>query len=257
VLNLMVRLQRERGLTYIFVSHDLSVVEHVSDTLAIMYLGRIVEKGPVEAIYATPAHPYTRALLDAIPVPDPRRRGATVPLHGEAPSPVSPPPGCPFHPRCPFAIDACRAAPPSIDAIAHPFVLRDDAPTAGVALHRLRELEAWNSSERIDEALLGASVPRPVFELSRRQVVADAIRFGLAMSDALVLQAVRFGFASSAESLIASLADRFQQTLSDKSEHGLDSDQIRSNSQALEALCGLHGTSTGPDFSYTMSFRGT
>ncbi len=154
------------------------------------------------------------------------------------------------------AIEACRAAPPSIDASAHPFVLRDEAPSAGAALHRLRELEAWNSSDRIDEALLGASVPRPVFELSRRQVVADAIRFGLAMSDALVLQAVRFGFASSAESLIASLVDRFQQTLSDTSGHGLDPNQIRSNLEALEALSSLHGTSTGPDFSYTMSFRG-
>ena len=117
VLNLMVRLQKERDLTYIFVSHDLSVVEHVSDSLAIMYLGRIVEKGPVEAIYARPAHPYTRALLEAIPAPDPRQRGATVPLQGEAPSPVSPPPGCPFHPRCPFAIDACRASVPGLEPV--------------------------------------------------------------------------------------------------------------------------------------------
>jgi len=118
VLNLMVKLQRERGLTYIFVSHDLSVVEHVSDTLAIMYLGRVVEKGPVDAIYARPAHPYTRALLEAIPVPDPRRRHTSAPLGGEAPSPVSPPPGCPFHPRCPFAIDACKASVPVLEPVA-------------------------------------------------------------------------------------------------------------------------------------------
>jgi len=117
VLNLMVRLQKERGLTYVFVSHDLSVVEHVSDTLAIMYLGRIVEKGPVDAIYTSPAHPYTRALLEAIPVPDPRRRRAAVPLEGEAPSPVSPPAGCPFHPRCPFAIDACMASVPALEPV--------------------------------------------------------------------------------------------------------------------------------------------
>jgi oligopeptide/dipeptide ABC transporter ATP-binding protein len=120
VLNLMVQLQKERGLTYIFVSHDLSVVEHVSDTLAIMYLGRIVEKGPVDAIYSRPAHPYTRALLEAIPAPDPRRRHTTVPLQGEAPSPVSPPPGCPFHPRCPFAIDACRDSVPALEPVGAP-----------------------------------------------------------------------------------------------------------------------------------------
>ncbi len=117
VLNLMMRLQKERGLTYIFVSHDLSVVEHVSDTLAIMYLGRIVEHGPVDAIYGRPAHPYTRALLEAVPVPDPKQRRVSVPLEGEAPSPVSPPAGCPFHPRCPFAIEACKAAVPALEPV--------------------------------------------------------------------------------------------------------------------------------------------
>ena len=114
VLNLMVQLQRERGLTYVFISHDLSVVEHVSDTVAIMYLGRIVEQGPVQEIFERPAHPYTRALLEAVPAPDPRRRKRVVPVQGESPSAVLPPPGCPFHPRCPFAITACReAVPPS------------------------------------------------------------------------------------------------------------------------------------------------
>jgi oligopeptide transport system ATP-binding protein len=118
VLNLMTRLQRERDLTYVFISHDLSVVEHVSDTVAIMYLGRIVERGPVDRIFESPAHPYTRALLAAIPLPDPRRRREMVPVRGEAPSPVSPPPGCPFHPRCPFAVQACREVVPPLEPVA-------------------------------------------------------------------------------------------------------------------------------------------
>ena len=117
VLNLMVRLQRERNLTYIFISHDLSVVEYISDAIAIMYLGKIVEVGPVESIFERPAHPYTRALIEAIPVPDPRQRHEAVPLEGEAPSPVSPPSGCPFHPRCPFAIPACSETIPVLEAV--------------------------------------------------------------------------------------------------------------------------------------------
>jgi len=117
VLNLMVRLQRERDLTYLFISHDLSVVKHVSDRIAIMYLGRIVETGRTEQVFREPAHPYTRALLAAIPTPDPRRRRAFVPVQGETPSAVAPPPGCPFHPRCPFAIDACREVVPPLEPV--------------------------------------------------------------------------------------------------------------------------------------------
>jgi oligopeptide/dipeptide ABC transporter ATP-binding protein len=118
VLNLMVRLQRDRNLTYVFISHDLSVVEYISDTIAIMYLGRIVEIGSVEAIFERAAHPYTRALIQAIPVPDPEARVEHVPLEGETPSPVSPPSGCPFHPRCPFAIQACQETVPVLEAVA-------------------------------------------------------------------------------------------------------------------------------------------
>jgi len=117
VLNLMVRLQRELGLTYVFISHDLSVVQYISDTVAIMYLGRIVEKGPVDRIFERPAHPYTRALIAAIPVPDPDQRRDTAPLAGEAPSPIAPPPGCAFHPRCPFAIDACKRQVPMLEPV--------------------------------------------------------------------------------------------------------------------------------------------
>ena len=120
VLNLMVRLQRERNLAYIFISHDLSVVEHVSDSVAIMYLGRIVESGSVEQIFEHPAHPYTRALVQAIPDPDPRRQRNFVPVEGEAPSALSPPSGCAFHPRCPFTIAACREAVPLLEPLAAP-----------------------------------------------------------------------------------------------------------------------------------------
>jgi peptide/nickel transport system ATP-binding protein len=118
VLNLMVKLQRELDLTYIFISHDLSVVEHVSDSIAIMYLGRIVEIGEADTVFAKPAHPYTRALMEAIPVADPDVRHHSVPVKGEAPSPVSPPSGCPFHPRCPYAIPACREAIPPLEPVA-------------------------------------------------------------------------------------------------------------------------------------------
>ena len=117
VLNLMVRLQRERNLTYIFISHDLSVVEHISDSIAIMYLGRIMEKGPAARVFAHPLHPYTRALIEAIPVPDPSRRHTEEPVRGEAPSAVSPPSGCPFHPRCRYAIDACREIVPPLEPV--------------------------------------------------------------------------------------------------------------------------------------------
>ncbi len=155
------------------------------------------------------------------------------------------------------ALEACRRAPPPIDAASHPYALRDEAPSASVALARLRELEAWNSADRVDEALLVLSVPRTVFELSRRQIVADALRFGLALPDSLLLQAVRFGFASGAAPLVASLVDRFEQTLSEASEHGLAEAEIESNFAALEALGQAHGTSTEAGFSYTMSVRGT
>jgi oligopeptide/dipeptide ABC transporter ATP-binding protein len=108
ILNLLQDLQRRLSLTLLFISHDLRVVEHLSDRVAIMYLGRIVESGPRADVYGNPRHPYTRALLSAVPVPDPNRRHERQHLAGEPPSPVSPPPGCAFHPRCPFAKDECR-----------------------------------------------------------------------------------------------------------------------------------------------------
>ena len=111
ILNLMRRLQDQFGLTYLFISHNLSVVRHMSDEIAIMYLGRFVEVGPAEQVFSDPRHPYTRMLLDTIPnVESPNRERR--PMSGEVPSPIAPPPGCPFHPRCPMAQARCSVERP-------------------------------------------------------------------------------------------------------------------------------------------------
>ncbi|MBP2707742.1 ABC transporter ATP-binding protein [Microbispora sp. RL4-1S] len=113
ILNLVSRLRRDLGVAVLFVSHDLGVVEHVSQEVSVMYLGRIVETGSREELFAEPVHPYTRALLDAIPVPEPDARLVHVPLPGDIPSPIDPPRGCRFHPRCSLRVDACsRERPP-------------------------------------------------------------------------------------------------------------------------------------------------
>ena len=114
VVNLLVRLQKEFGLAYLFIAHDLAVVRHISDRVAVMYLGRIVELAPTGALFAHPAHPYTQALLEAIPIPDPRRRRNRAVLRGEVPSPINPPTGCHFHPRCPIATERCRVDVPAL-----------------------------------------------------------------------------------------------------------------------------------------------
>ncbi len=114
ILNLLLELQRRFALAYLFISHDLRVVRHLSRRVAVMYLGRVVERGPADAMYARPQHPYTEALLSAVPVPDPARKRARIVLSGDVPSPIAPPPGCPFHPRCPKAQAVCSAERPAL-----------------------------------------------------------------------------------------------------------------------------------------------
>jgi len=112
VLNLLKDLQKKFGLTYLFIAHDLSVVEHISDRVAVMYLGKIVELAPAEELYTNPLHPYTEALLSAVPCTDPDHGKKRIILQGELPNPANPPPGCKFHPRCRYAREACRVEVP-------------------------------------------------------------------------------------------------------------------------------------------------
>jgi len=132
ILNLLQDLQAEFRLTYLFVAHDLSVVRHISDRVAVMYVGRIVELAETERIFTAPKHPYTAALLSAVPEPDPRLRTRRTVLQGEVANPAAPPPGCYFHPRCPHAIELCRTQAPAWQEI---------APAHFVACHRARELQ--------------------------------------------------------------------------------------------------------------------
>ena len=127
VINLLMDLQKQKGLSYLFIAHDLAVVEHISHRVAVMYLGRIVEMADKTSLYRDPKHPYTEALLSAVPVPNPRIKRRRQILDGDVPSPMNPPPGCPFHTRCPHAEARCRVEVPT---------LREVAPGHVAACHR-------------------------------------------------------------------------------------------------------------------------
>lgn len=142
IINLFSDLREEFGLTYLFISHDLGVVEHISDRILVMYLGRIVESGPAEEVFTDPRHPYTRALIDGVPRLD-RRRMVYEPIKGDIPSPIDPPKGCHFHPRCPLAHDRCRIEAPK---------LKEIAPGRQSACHlndepQIKETPAWPATK--------------------------------------------------------------------------------------------------------------
>ena len=143
LINLLWQLQKQDGLTYLFISHDLSVVEHICDTVGVMYLGNLVEYAPTDKLFAKPLHPYTRSLFSAIPVPDPDHKPERVVLEGSIPSPADPPSGCKFHPRCPHAMDICPREFP---------VWREVEPGHFCACH------LYNSPER--QAELEAALPK-------------------------------------------------------------------------------------------------
>ena len=164
ILNLLRDLQRRLGLAYIFVSHDLAVVKHIADRVAVMNFGRIVETAPADVLFASPRHPYSRALLSAIPVPKPRAKSARIILHGEMPSALNPPAGCHFHTRCPYVIDRCR--------VDRPELLPVDTGGA-VACHRVAELPPPDATipldggfspslERLVNAFTASSEVRPL-----------------------------------------------------------------------------------------------
>jgi peptide/nickel transport system ATP-binding protein len=131
ILNLLLDLQRQLGLTYLFIGHNLSVVKHVCDRVAVMYVGKIAESATAPELFSAPKHPYTAALMAAVPVPDPRRRVGDMELQGEVANPANPPSGCYFHPRCPHAVDLCRTRAP---------VLEEISPGHLVSCHRAREI---------------------------------------------------------------------------------------------------------------------
>ncbi|MFF7332656.1 dipeptide ABC transporter ATP-binding protein [Streptomyces sp. NPDC008150] len=177
VVNLLDDLQQELGLTYVIIAHDLSVVRHVSDRIAVMYLGKIVELADREALYRAPMHPYTKALMSAVPIPDPKRRGAKserILLKGDVPSPISPPSGCRFHTRCWKATEICRTQePPLLEllpgqqvACHHPENFADQAPQDTVLIADAREAvelvpEAAKSTVPAAEPATSTATPEP------------------------------------------------------------------------------------------------
>ncbi len=151
MVNLLEDLKAQLGLTLVIIAHDLAVIRHMSDRVAVMYLGQVVESGPADAIFEAPRHPYTRALLDAIPEPSAVRRTDRVRLQGDIPSPAAPPPGCRFHTRCPHARPDCAERVPRLEEGAH-----------RVACHYWREIVAADGAARADPAPLQAGAARRI-----------------------------------------------------------------------------------------------
>ncbi len=162
VLNLLKDLQRRLGLTYIFISHDLAVVKHIADRVAVMYLGRIVETAPAEQLFAAPRHPYTRALISAIPVPRPARGRERRILAGDVPSALAPPPGCHLHTRCPHAVELCRTVRPDLVA---------EADGHATACHRWRELPPGTATAHEDAP--SPALERLIAAFARPRDVSD------------------------------------------------------------------------------------
>ena len=151
IVNLLKDIQATLNLSYLFISHDLMVVRHMADRIAVMYLGRIVEIAPTEALFANPHHPYTRALLNVIPLPDPTRRMARKVVDGDVPSPIAPPPGCHFHTRCAFAVERCRVEVPRLSPVGE---------GRKVACHRWNEIAPYESSGALETVAVRPYVGR-------------------------------------------------------------------------------------------------
>lgn len=151
IINLLQDLQQERGIAYLFIAHDLAVVEHISQRVMVMYLGKIVELAEAKAIVGTPKHPYTQALISAVPVVDPDSKRQRIILPGDVPSPIHPPAGCAFHPRCPIAVERCRSEIPA---------LREIAPEHFAACHLAQENESLSTVGKT-EPVRGSS-PNPL-----------------------------------------------------------------------------------------------
>jgi oligopeptide transport system ATP-binding protein len=165
VVNLLKDLQQRLGLSYLFIAHDLAVVKHMADRVAVMYLGRIVEIAPKDALFAAPTHPYTRTLLLAIPRPDPHRRIARSIPGGDMPSPLHPPAGCHFHTRCAYATDLCRSETPP---------LRELMPGHQIACHHAETLPAFSAAEGVHDATPVAARRLALYAECRARVTAVA-----------------------------------------------------------------------------------